>query len=48
MNLITLSKTDRGRSDAPPTLGLSMLLDSEVTNKLVIEADVAPLAEKNS
>jgi len=48
MYSIILSKTDRGRSDAPSKLSLPTLLDSELTNKLEIEADAAPHAEKNS
>ena len=47
-NSITLSKIGRGRSDASSTLSLPTLLDSELTNKPEIEADVALLAEKNS
>ena len=41
-NSITLSKIGRGRSDASSTLSLPTLLDSELTNKLKIEADVSP------
>ena len=47
-NSITLSKIGRGRSDASSTLSLPTLLDSELTNKPEIKADVALLAEKNS
>jgi len=34
---------DRGRSDAPSTLGISMLFDMELTDELEIEADAALL-----
>ena len=34
---------DSGRSDAPSTLGISMLFDMELTDELEIEADAALL-----
>ena len=34
---------DRGRSDAPSTLGISTLFDTELTDELEIEADAALL-----
>jgi len=34
---------DRGRSDAPSTLGISMLFDMELPDELEIEADAALL-----
>jgi hypothetical protein len=34
---------DRGRSDAPSTLGISTLFDMELTDKLEIKADAALL-----
>ena len=37
---------DRGRSDAPSTLGISMLFDMELTDELEIEADAALLARR--
>ena len=37
---------DRGRSDAPSTLGLSTLFDTELTDQLEIEADAALLAKR--
>jgi len=43
-----LKAIDRGRNDAPSTLGLSTYLDSELTKKLKIETNAALLARKNS
>jgi len=41
-----LNKIDRGRSDAPSTLGLSTLFHTELTDELEVEADAALLARR--